>query len=175
MRRVIYSVAASLDGFIAGPNGEYDWITQDPDFAFGALYAQFDTLLMGRKTYEMALRGGQSLASMGMKIVVVSTTLKAAEHPGVEIISNDVAQAVADLKAGSGAKAEKDIWLFGGAALFRSLLDADRVDGMRFSIMPVMLGSGVPLLPAGLRVKLQLEKCRALKSGIVCVDYRRSR
>jgi dihydrofolate reductase len=118
----------SLDGFIAGPKGEYDWIVHDPGFDFGALFRQFDTLLMGRRTFDLAQSQGPLLKSMRMKTVVVSTTLNDARHKDVTILSSGVAEAVAALKAESG----KDIWLFGGGVLFRSLL-----------------GGGVRLLPEG--------------------------
>ena len=74
MRRLVYSVATSLDGFIAGPNGEYDWIVHDPAYDFVALYSRFDTLLMGRRTYEVAKTRPAALSSMGMKVYVVSST-----------------------------------------------------------------------------------------------------
>ena len=73
MRRLRYSVAMSLDGFIAGPNGEYDWIVMDPDFDWNVLYGQFDTLVIGRRTYETMCERGMSPTSMGMKAVVVSS------------------------------------------------------------------------------------------------------
>src|SRR5579863_8215623 len=168
MRRLVYSVAASLDGFIAGPNREYDWMTHDPDFDFLALYSEFDTGLMGRGTYEVARTRSDLLASMKMKIVVVSTTLNPAGHPGVTILSHDIPVAVAALKGQPG----KDIWLFGGGVLFRSLLDFGLVDAIYVSVMPVLLGSGVPLLPAGQRCKLQLDEHRVYPaSGVVSLRY----
>jgi len=168
MRRLVYSVAASLDGFIAGPNREYDWMTHDPDFDFLALYSEFDTGLMGRGTYEVARTRGDLLAGMKMKIVVVSTTLSPADHTGVTVLSRDIPEAVSALKAQPG----KDIWLFGGGILFRSLLDLGLVDAIYVSVMPVLLGSGVPLLPAGQRCKLHLDEHRIYPaSGMVSLRY----
>ncbi len=91
-RLLRYQVATSLDGFIAGPNGEYDWITEDPTLDLEAFARQFDTLLMGRLTYELALSQGSMLKSMGMTVVVVSTTLDPSQHPDATIISTDVAE-----------------------------------------------------------------------------------
>ena len=165
-RRVRYQVAASLDGFVAGPNGEADWIPMDPDIDFGALFAQFDTLLMGRRTYEgMASQGGGS----GMKTVVVSRTLKAADHPGVTVIADGLADAVAALKAKPG----KDIWLFGGGELFRSLASLGLVDRVEVALVPVVLGGGIPLAPPPMtRTRLRLDGHRLYeKSGIMLLEY----
>jgi dihydrofolate reductase len=167
MRHLRYSVAVSVDGFIAGPKGEYDWTVMDPEFDWNALWSQFDTLLMGRKTFEVALTRFQSIEQMGKRVVVVSSTLDSAKHPGVTVIANAVSEAVAALKAQPG----KDIWLMGGGVLFRSLLDAGVVDGVEVAVVPVMLGSGVPLLPEGERCRLQLVESHARKSGIVSLKY----
>lgn len=160
LRRLRYGVAVSLDGFIAGPNGEYDWIVNDPSIGFEAMFAQYDTLLMGRGTYEVARVRRESLSGLGQRWIVVSTTLAPEENPGVE-------EAVAALKAQPG----KDIWLFGGGVLFRSLLDAGLVDTVEVALMPVMIGSGVPLLPEGRRRSLRLTESKALASGIVMLKY----
>jgi dihydrofolate reductase len=168
MRQLRYSVAMSLDGFIAGPKGEYDWIVHDPAFDFGALFRQFDTLLMGRRTFDLAQSQGSLLKSMKMKVVVVSTNLDAAQHKDVTILSSGVAEAVTALKAESG----KDIWLFGGGVLFRSLLDAGLVDSVELAVSAVLLGSGVRLLPEGRRWPLRLTDCKTMpKSGIVMLKY----
>src|SRR6185295_712117 len=116
VRRLRYQVAASLDGFIAGPNGEYDWIVMDPSIDFNALYKQFDTVVMGRKTYEVTAAQGGHGAMPGLDVVVFSRTLPPATHPGVRIVNNDPREVVATLKKSHG----RDIWLFGGGTLFRS-------------------------------------------------------
>src|SRR5512132_1472196 len=120
MRRLRYSVAASLDGFIAGPNGEYDWIVPDPTIDFGALFAQFDTWVMGRRTNELVLAQGPNDPLRRKRLFVASRTLKPSEHPSVTLMSEDVAGTVSALK---NEASDKDIWLFGGGVLFRTLLD----------------------------------------------------
>jgi len=167
MRRLRYRVAMSLDGFIAGQNGEYDWIVADPSIDWVALWAQFDTLLMGRRTFEIADTRRKLFSGSGQRWIVVSRTLKAEEHSDVTILSSGVQEAVAALKAEPG----KDIWLMGGGVLFRSLLDAGLVDTVEVSVMPVMLGSGIPLVPEGRRRVLHLEESEALASGIVMLAY----
>jgi dihydrofolate reductase len=167
MRRLRYCVAASLDGFIAGPKGEYDWITPDPSFDFSALWEQFDTLLMGRLTYEVASTRLAFLHSMGKKIVVVSTTLDAARDSKITILRDNIHENVANMKAGSG----KDIWLMGGGALFRGLVDAGLVDGVQVTVMPVLLGGGVPLIPVGKRHSLQLTESQVMPNGSVVLHY----
>jgi len=165
--RLVYQVATSLDGFIADENGGYDWIVMDPDIDFGALFARFDALVMGRGTYEAT---GSSGPGFGKKdVYVVSTTLDPKQHKKVTVISQDVATKIADLKQQSG----KDIWLFGGGKLFRSLLEAGLVERVELAIIPVLLGSGVPVLPGLDRVaSLKLDEVKKYpKSGTMMLCY----
>lgn len=167
-RQLRYHVAVSLDGFIAGPDGEYDWIVMDPSIDFGALFKQFDTAVMGRKTYEVMTAQGGHGAMPGLDVIVFSRTLPRAVYPGVRILNDDPGKIVAALKAKPGG----DIWLFGGGALFRSLLDAGLVDTVEVAVMPVILGVGIPLLPPGASTKLVLTDQKILpRSGIVALSY----
>jgi dihydrofolate reductase len=167
-RRLRYQVAVSLDGFIAGPNGEADWIVMDSSIDFGALYNEFDTAVMGRKTYEAGLAMGGRVEMPGIDVVVFSQTLPPSAYPGVRITNHDPAEIVAQLKAKPG----KDIWLFGGGELCRTLFDAGLVDSVEVAVIPVLLGSGIPLLPPGASTKLVLVDQKTLpRSGIVVMSY----
>jgi dihydrofolate reductase len=161
-------VAVSLDGFIAGPNGEYDWIVMDPSIDFAAIYKEYDTAVMGRKTYEVLTAQGGHGEMPGLEVVVFSRTLPAATHPGVRIVNEEPHKVVAALKNKPG----RDIWLYGGGALFRSLLDAGLVDTVEVAVVPVLLGAGIPLLPPGAATKLILADQKTLPaSGIVALSY----
>ena len=168
MRRVRYVVAMSLDGYIAGPNGEADWIIMDPEIDFRALFEQFDTFLLGRRTFEGM--GGAGGGQSGAQTIVFSRTLRQQDHPKVTIVSEKPEQMVADLRSKPG----KDIWLFGGGRLFRSLLEARLVDAVEVAVIPVLLGEGIPLLPArpsSERFELKLTSSRTFDSGIVSLEY----
>ena len=157
----------SLDGFIAGPGGEYDWIVMDPAIDFAALFKEFDTAVMGRKTYEVVTAQGGDGAMPGLDVVVFSRTLQPKARPGVRILNDDPAKIVAALKEKPG----RDIWLYGGGNLFRTLLDAGLVDTVEVAVVPVLLGAGVPLLPPGATTKLVLADQKTLPSGIVALAY----
>jgi dihydrofolate reductase len=159
----------SLDDYIAGPIGEADWIIMDPDIDFGALFDQFDTFLVGRRTFEgMAGAGGGG--QPGVQTIVFSRTLRQRDYPNLTIVSENPEQALADLRAKPG----KDIWLFGGGSLFRSLLEARQLDTVEVSVIPVLLGEGISLLPrepSSERFKLKLASSGMFKTGIASLEY----
>jgi dihydrofolate reductase len=168
MRQLRYSVAASLDGFIAGPNGEYDWIVVDPEIDFAAMYAGFSGLVMGRRSYEVFVETGGAVGP-ALPTYVYSRTLPEGERDGVTFARDAVAH-VRQLKV-SGS--DKPLWLWGGGELFRELAGAGVVDGVDVAVIPVILGGGLPLLPPpASMLRLQLRKHRVYSgTGTLFLEY----
>jgi dihydrofolate reductase len=168
MRALRYSVAASLDGYIAGPNGEYDWIVVDPEIDFAAMYAGFSGLVMGRRSYDVFGATGGSVGP-ALPTFVYSRTLPEGERDGVTFVRD----AEAHVRALKKAKESKPLWLWGGGDLFRNLATAGLVDGIDVAIIPVVLGGGLPLLPTpGPRLTLKLRAHRLYaKTGTLFVEY----
>jgi len=169
MRRIRYAVAMSLDGYIAGPNDEADWIPMNPEIDFAALFAQFDTFLVGRRTFEAMKRVKPGPGMSLPRTYVFSRTLRQSDHPDVTVVSDKAEETVAALRA---EESDKDIWIFGGGALFRDLLDAGLVDTVEVGVIPVLLGGGIPLLPPPAKqTKLKLTGHKVYKTGTVSLEY----
>ena len=170
MRQLRYSVAASLDGFIAGPNGEFDWIVVDPEIDFAAMYAGFSGLVMGRRSYEvLAATQGQGPEMPALPIYVYSRSLPEGERDGLTFV-RDAETHVRALKRSDEAK---PLWLWGGGELFRQLAAAGLVDGVDVAIIPILLGAGLPLLPPPTsHVSLQLRRHRLYAAtGTMFLEY----
>ncbi len=169
MRPVRYNVAASLDGFVAGPNGEFDWIPSDPTVDFAAIFGKVDTILLGRKTYEAAQAMGGGMWGKDARVLVFSRSMRPADHPRLTIVGDDAAARVEALRKEEG---DGEIWLFGGGDLFRSLLAAGQVDRVEVTVVPVILGGGIPLIaPGAPQTSLRLEKSHQYPSGMVSLVY----
>ena len=170
MRTLLYGAACSLDGFIAGPNHEVDWLQWSDDVAAisKSVWSRVDTVLMGRKTYDVAVANG-TRAYPGVTNYVFSQTLAPAAAPEVTVVADDAVAFVRALKEQPGT----GICLLGGGELARSLLDADLIDELGVNIQPVILGSGIPLLPgASARHSLKLIESRPIAGDSVYILYR---
>jgi dihydrofolate reductase len=167
MRRVRYGVGMSLDAYIANSVDDMGWMIGDPGYDSKPFFASIDTVLMGRRSYEIMLRHG-ARTYPGLQTFVFSRTLRPQDYPEVTILADDGIATVAALRRDSG----KDIWLTGGGQLFRSLLEADLVDTVELGISPILLGQGVPLLPPSARsVRLALTHHQAFPSGLLVLHY----
>src|SRR5215208_7057008 len=171
MRKVTFGGATSLDQFLARADHAVDWLTWTPEAA--AVTADYwktvDTVLMGRKTYEVARGRDTTGGYKGMTNYVFSRTLKPGTDKTVTVVSGDAAAFVRELKEQPG----KDICLMGGGELARSLFEAGLIDEVGFNIHPVLLGAGIPLFhPMNRQIDLELKECKPFKNGCVLVTYR---
>ena len=170
MRLVTFGVANSLDNFIARPDGAVDWLVWDDEVAeiTEKFWKTIDTVVMGRKTYEVAARSGSG-AYPGAKNYVFSRTLKQPRSKKVEVISQDAADFVRRLKNEPG----KGICVMGGGELAHSLFQARLIDQIGLNIQPVLLGSGTPLFyEMNEQLDLELLEHKRLRNGGVFVFYR---
>jgi dihydrofolate reductase len=168
MRKVILGVAVSLDGFIEGPHGEYDWCLTDQDYGLSGFFKRIDSIFVGRKSYEMSLglEGGIE-GFPTFKEYIFSTTLGKVKE-GAILIKGNIRDEVEKIKKQKG----KDIWLFGGASLTTSLMNMGLVDELWLSVHPLILGSGKPLFQnmEG-SIPLTLLDSKTYSTGLVSLVY----
>jgi dihydrofolate reductase len=182
MRTVTYGGGVSLDGFLAGVDGSIDWLhfSKDVQEVMAVYWKKIDTILMGRKTFEVASaqgrgKGKAKKTAQGSRKVppkrtyVFSSTLKSIDYPGAELLAGDAVEFVRDLKRRPG----KEILLMGGGELAQSLLAAGLVDEIGLNIHPILLGAGIPTFrDPGHRVKLTLTECRPIEGGCILAQYK---
>lgn len=176
MRKVTYGGACSLDGFIAGPNGEVDWLhmSKDVHAIMADYWSRIDCLLMGRKTWEVAQAmgggsgGGDASMMAGIESYVFSRTLHSLPPGQAQLVRGDAGDFVRDLKRRPG----KEICVFGGGTLARSLFDAGLIDEVGLNIHPILLGDGIPVVQGRGRIRLKLTECRPIAGGCIYSMYR---
>lgn len=176
-RRIVLDLAVSLDGFIEGINGETDWCIMDEDMDFTKFLSSVDTILYGRKSYDLWGKyiPGDDTSDMEREIwelvhskkkYVFSKTLTNIDNS--VIINDNIAEEVNKLKKEPG----KDIWLYGGASLITTFMNLGLVDEYRLSVHPVILGAGKPLfVNIKQRQELKLVGTRRFSSGVVQLCY----
>jgi dihydrofolate reductase len=172
MRKVVFGGANSLDNYFARKDDTVDWLLWSDEVGkiMADYFKTFDTIVMGRRTYEVAMASGHGVGSYGgVRTYVFSRTLKPRSTKKLEITSEDVAEVVGRLKQEEG----KDICIMGGGLLAKSLFEADLIDEIGFNIHPVLLGSGIPLFyEMNRQIDLELIDCKTFKTGCVLVTYR---
>ncbi|GAB3698852.1 dihydrofolate reductase family protein [Spirosoma flavus] len=171
MRKVILGLAVSLDGHIEGPNGEYDWCFTDQDYGLNAFLERIDAIFIGRKSYELMNNPAEEASNYqfsAYKKYVFSNTLTQVGE-GAELIRGDLKTEINALKNQPG----KDFWLFGGADLTSSLMNAGLVDELFLAVHPIVLGAGKPLFNnIHDRIKLTLTDSKIYSTGLVSLYYR---
>jgi dihydrofolate reductase len=168
MRKIILGLAVSLDGFIEGPNGEYDWCFTDQDYGMNDFFKRIDSIFIGRKSYEMSLgmEGGSDWMPK-MKEYVFSNSLSSVKKEAI-LVRGDIKVEVEKIKEQPG----KDIWLFGGASLTASLMKLGMIDELWLAVHPILLGKGKPLFQdIENRIHLTLLESKKYDSGLVSVKY----
>lgn len=173
MRKVVLGLAITLDGYIEGPNGEYDWCFTDQDYGLNEFFSRVDAIFIGRKSYEMAQQhaeknNGEVVPGMPrMTEYVFSNTLKNVQGNAI-LVSGDVIAEARKIKEQQG----KDIWLFGGASLTDTLMKEGLVDELWMSVHPILLGGGKRLFSEqDSRTQLTLIESKTYETGLVSLRY----
>jgi dihydrofolate reductase len=171
MRKVTFGGANSLDNFIARKDDTFDWLLWNKEVQqiMANYWKTIDTMVMGRRTYEVATRNGTSGGYSGIKTYVFSRTIKKRKNKKLTFVAEDAATFVRRLKE---EEEGKDICVMGGGVLAKSLFEADLIDEIRFNIQPVLLGSGIPLFyEMSRQIDLELKESRELSNGCVVLTY----
>jgi len=173
VRKVVLGLGSSLDGYIARPDGAVDFLFMPKDYSMGPFFATIDTAVMGRKTYDVALKmGGGSYDGSGMKSYVFSHSQAPGERGGVTFVNEPLKTFVEGLRKRPG----KNIWLMGGGELVRDFLKEDLVDELYIGIVPVLIGAGLPLFPSGFpQREFSLLENKTFSKGLIALKYARTR
>lgn len=166
MRKVILNLTVSLDGYIEGPNGEFDWCFTDQDYGMTRFLSGTDAVFCGRKSYHLLISMGDEILN-GKQKYVFSHSLKEVEK-GWILLKDDSGETVKSIRKQPG----KDIWLFGGSDLTDHFLNLDLIDQMIISIHPLLLGGGTPLFAQrSQRLPMQLSHSQVFDTGLVQLTY----
>ena len=173
MRKVVLGLGISLDGYIARPNGDVDFLFMPKDYSMAPFFATIDTAIMGRKTLDAGLRmTGGSFNAYGLTCYVLSRSQPAGAHKGYIVTHQSPDALVHDLRSHPG----KDIWLMGGGELAREFLKSDLIDELYLGVVPVLIGDGIPLFPAGFpQREFTLLENRSYSRGLLELKYQRAR
>jgi dihydrofolate reductase len=172
MRKIIVNIATSADGYIARPDDDIEWLTSRPKpkgfYGMGDFMKSIDTLLLGRRTYEISRRLGGTFKSKTRTIVFSRNPPPADAPSGVEFVGGPIGEFVSRLREQPG----KNMWLMGGGELIASLLDERLIDEFVITMMPVFIGDGIPLIARRAReVLLDLQSVERFEDGVVQLHY----
>ena len=167
MKKIILYIAASLDGYIARPDGAIDWLPIDQDYGYPQFLESISTVILGRKTYEQVLAFGE-YPYLNQHNVILTHRSDISLPPNAEVWSDVSAERISSLRE----KSEKDIWLVGGSEVIRPFLELNAIDRLIVSICPILIGEGIPLfLPNSLQSRLKLANSQTFDSGLVQLTY----
>ena len=172
-RKVIVNIATRADGYIAGPDGDLEWLTSRPApdgfYGMNTFMKSIDTTVLGRKTYEVSLGLGAKFDARSRTIVFSRQAPPADVPSGVEFVHGAIGPVVSRLREQPG----KDIWLMGGGEIIASFLDEQAIDEFVISVVPVFIGDGIPLIARRHRhVPLHLQSVERFEDGLVQLHYR---
>lgn len=172
MRSVILGLGISLDGYIARRNGDVDFLFMPKDYSMAPFFSTIDTAIMGRKTFDVAMRmGGGGFGGSSMKSYVMSRTQPPGERNGALFVDSSPAALVAEIRKRPG----KNIWLMGGGELARAFLKEDLVDELYIGIVPTLLGEGIPLFPSGFpQREFELVENKTYSRSMIALKYKRT-
>jgi dihydrofolate reductase len=172
VRKIVLALGTSIDGYIARPDGAFDFLFMPKDFSMAEFFASIDTGIMGRKTYDVSKAQGEGSFGPKIKNYVLSRTLPPGERDGMIFVNTSPQALVKEIRQREG----KDIWLMGGGEIARDFLKADLVDELHIGIVPVLLGEGIPLFPAGFPQRnFELMENKSFSRGLISLKYRRLR
>jgi dihydrofolate reductase len=174
MRKIILSLGISIDGYIARRDGTFDFLFMPRDFMheFAAFNASIDTVIMGRKTYDVAKDQGEDSFEPKMKTYVFSRTLPPGEREGKTFVNASPQALVEEIRRHKG----KDVWLMGGGEIARDFLKADLVDELHLGVVPLLLGAGLPLFPSEFPQRnFELIENKSYSRGLISLKYKRAR
>lgn len=177
MIKTVLFIAASLDAYIAKPDGNLDWLTKFPvpaneDYGYNELLGNTETIIMGRKTYEELIGFGIEWPYKGIETYVVSSNKDfRIQSPDTNVLSDNLKEFIAERKQ----KNTKDIWLVGGGELVKTFINQALLDKMIIFIIPRIIGDGIRLFPAGIaETEWKLTETKAFDTGAVMLTYEKT-
>jgi dihydrofolate reductase len=173
MRKVVYGVGISLDGYIARPDGSVDFLFMPKDYSMAPFFKRCDTAVLGRKTYEAGLKmSGGKMSGYGMKCYIFSKTLGEVGHADFVVVK----EALKPFVEAQRKKKGKDIWLMGGGELTRAFLQEDLVDELYLGVVPTLIGDGIPAFPGGFpQREFKLAENKTYSQGMIALRYQRAK